>query len=105
MFTGGDLKGKRVDVKFYTVNDRRIDLNPNVGEDVYLLVFTGSYDPSGSSRGKERPLLMTNVYLFNERELCNSLKEKHVGVASSVRAEYWEKAEIIQKIGLVMTWA
>ena len=96
IFTDGDLKGKKVDVKFYPVNEHSIDLNPDVGDDVYLLIFTGSHRSSGSSKHQERQFRITNVYLFNERELCDSLRRDNVkvGVASSVKTEYWERGEI-----------
>ena len=54
IFTDGDLKGKKVDVKFYPVNEHSIDLDPDVGDDVYLLIFTGSHRSSGSSKHQER---------------------------------------------------
>lgn len=95
VFKDGDLKGKKVDVKFHPVNQRILDLKRDVSDDVYLLVFTGPYRPAGPSKGKERPYRITNVYLFNRRELCNLLGDRvKKSEATSVRTEYWEKAEI-----------
>jgi hypothetical protein len=102
VFTDGELKGKKVDVKFYAANEHIIDLNPNIKEEIYLLVFTGPYRAAGSSKNKERPFCIKNVYLFNELELCNSLKENGIklSVATSVRKEYWEKSQVYPKDNL-----
>lgn len=96
VFTDGELKGKKVDVKFHSLNEHLINLNKEAAEDVWLLVFTGPYEPAGHPRKKNRPFRITNTYLFNEKELCNDLKKqkRKVGVGTSLKREYWEKAEI-----------
>lgn len=96
IFMDGTLEGKKVNVKYYSANQHIIDLNPNVGEDIFLLILTGPYSSVSSSKDQKRPFCISNIYLFNERNLCNSLQGGNVkvGVGSSVRREYWEANEI-----------
>ncbi len=95
IFTEGSLKGKKVDIKYYTVNQHQIDLNPEISEDVYLLVFTGPYRSASSSEKQNRPFCISNIYIFNERELCDKVKNGvKVGKATSVKEEYWDRREI-----------
>lgn len=83
-------------MKFHSVNEHLINLSKKASEDVYLLVFTGAYEPASSSRGKNRPFRITNAYLFHEKKLCDDLKKqkRKVGVGTSLKREYWNKAEI-----------
>ena len=95
IFTDGDLNGKKVDIKYYAINEHSIDLNPKVDQDAYLLIFTGPYQPASSSKGKARPLSIDRIYLFNEKELCDQLVNSvKIGVATSVKSEYWNGKEI-----------
>ena len=96
VFNSGSLKGKRVDIKYLAVNNRILDINNKLTSEVYLLVFTGPYEAAQSSKDKVRPFCISNIYLFNENELCRELKdnEVHVGIATSVRKKYWEENEI-----------
>ncbi len=95
IFTDGDLNGKKVDIKYYAINQHLIDLNPEVDRDTYLLIFTGPYQPASSSKGKARPLRIDRIYLFNEKELCDQLFNRvKIGVATSVKPEYWNGKEI-----------
>ena len=95
IFTDGDLNGKKVDIKYYAINEHSIDLNPKVDQDTYLLIFTGPYQPASSSKGKARPLRIDRIYMFNEKELCDQLGYNvKIGIATSVRSEYWNGNEI-----------
>jgi hypothetical protein len=73
-----------------------INLNPDISEDVYPLIFTERYKAASSSKDGERPFCISNAYLFNEWKLCSALREKgiKVGVATSVRKEHWYEREI-----------
>ena len=95
-FTDGDLKGKKVDIKYHSVNEYLLNLNSNVEYDVFLLVFTGPYKPAASSKGQTRPFCISNVYLFNEMKLCEELRGERVkvGVAASVKKEHWDNSEV-----------
>ena len=96
IFTEGSLKGKKVDIKYYAVNQHQIDVNQEVSEDVYLLVFTGPYRPASSSEDQHRPFCISNIYLFNEKVLCDDLGKRDVKVskATSVRKELWDNHEL-----------
>ena len=95
IFTDGDLNGKKVDIKYYAINEHSIDLNPKVDQDTYLLIFTGPYHPASNSKGKARPLCIDRIYLFNEKELCDQLGNNFkIGAATSVKSEYWNGKEI-----------
>jgi len=95
VFKTGPLVGKTVNVKWYASSDNLLDLNPSGGADYYL-VLTGPSTHGGSSRGTERPWTIDSAYLFERAELMNKLRERgvKVGVATSVRNEAWEAAEI-----------
>lgn len=94
-FQSGKLKGKKVDIKCHAVNEHLLNLNPNIEEEVYLLVFTGQYRNAGTSKGEVRPYCISNVYLFNEGELCNKLRGKvKIGVATSVKNGFWDESVI-----------
>lgn len=95
IFTGGDLNGKKVDIKFHAINGHLINLNPKVDRDTYLLIFTGPYESVSSSKGKTRPLCIDKIYLFNEKDICDQLDNRvKVGIATSVKSEYWNGKEI-----------
>ena len=95
IFTDGDLIGKKVDIKYYAINNHLIDLNPQVDKDTYLLIFTGPYEPALSSKGKTRPMHIDKIHLFNEKMLCDQLNNRvKVGIATRVKSEYWEGKEI-----------
>ena len=96
IFNSPDLNGKKVDVKYSPFNEHLINLNPNVGEDIYLMVLTGPYKSASKAKHTYRPFCISNIYLFNEIDLCRTLtkKEVAVGTASSVKKELWDKAEI-----------
>jgi len=61
--------------------------------------MTGDYRSPASSRGVERPWIIKYVYLFKISELVKDLEARGVkiGIATSVRKELWERAEIYPK--------
>jgi Family of unknown function (DUF6998) len=95
VFKTGPLVGKTVNIKWYTTSDNLLDLSPSGGADYYL-VLAGPSTQGESSRGTERPWLIDSVYLFESSDLIDKLKERGVkiGIATSVRNEVWEAAEI-----------
>ena len=60
------------------------------------LVLTGPKSAATTSRGSLRPLVISNVYVFEMAELVSELRKRGVklGVAMSVAQSYWEEAEI-----------
>jgi len=94
-FTFGNLSGKSVDIKWYSKNEKILDINTKVLPDYYL-VMTGPGSPAVTSKGTIRPWLINNVYLFNSKKLVNDLKTsgRKIGIATSVRTYLWDEAEI-----------
>ncbi|PDM40527.1 MULTISPECIES: hypothetical protein [unclassified Geobacillus] len=84
-----------MNIKFYTKNERLLDINPNGLPDYYLLL-TGDLRSAASSRGWTRPWCISYVYLFEASALLEQLKARNVkiGIATSVAGRYWEDAEI-----------
>ena len=72
-----------------------LDINPNHVPD-FFLVFTGPKVPAGSSRGKTRPWIVEEVFLFGAPPLVERLRKRGVkiGIATSVRQAEWEAARI-----------
>jgi len=95
VFKTGPIAGKTVNIKWYTTSDNLLDMNASEGTDYYL-VLAGPKTQGTSSRGRERPWTIDSVYLFKSTELMDKLKERRVriGVATSVRREDWEAAEV-----------
>lgn len=94
-FQDEPLKGRSVNVKWYPKQEGLLDITPDFLPDYYL-VLAGPRSPAESSRGKTRPWLIKNVYLFETNSLIKSLK-KHgvkIGVATSLRQYFWDQSEI-----------
>ena len=94
-FRGGNLAGKSVDIKKYSLSQSILDIRPDALPDYYL-VLTGPKAPAASSRGTVQPWTIASVFLFDAFALMQRLTERGVkiGVATSVRQEYWREAEI-----------
>jgi hypothetical protein len=94
-FASGPLAGRNVDIKFYLKHESILDLNP-VNPPDYYLVLTGPRDTLTSSRGGVRPLIIESVFLFDGKRIIEILRQNgsKVGIASSIRQEYWNEAEI-----------
>mgnify|MGYP005750792115 CR=1 FL=1 len=94
-FLDGELEGKSVNIKFYTKNERLLDITPSYLPDYYL-VITG--DPGGniSSKGIAKPWCITNVFLFESKDLIEKLTQRNlkIGVATSVAKMFWTDAEL-----------
>lgn len=97
-FNHGQLAGKTVDVKTYAKREGIIDLRTSDLPDYYL-ILSGPVAPASSSRGQDRPWLLSGVHLFNANELVTTLQSRglRIGVATSVARSYWDKAEIYPK--------
>ena len=94
-FTAGSLAGKTVQIKYYPKNEGILDVKTEGHADFYL-VLTGPRAPATASRGKTRPWVIQAAYLFETAFLLSNLLERNVkiGVATSVRRELWDRAEI-----------
>lgn len=95
LFKTGPLRGKSVNVKLYEKKENILDISPGYLADYYLVLSGGTGDLL-SSRGKTRPLVISQVFLFNMNELMNRLGTSgvKVGIATSIRKSEWEKAMI-----------
>ncbi len=94
-FKTGALEGKTVNIKFYTKNQRGLDISQTPPRPDYFLVMTGEYSSANSSKGTSRPWVISNVYIFNSEKLINTLKEEvKIWVNTSVRKDLWDNAEI-----------
>ena len=99
-FRSGKLKGKSVNIKWYPKNERLLDIKyikeGNTIKPDYYLVMTGDYKPPTSSKGETRPWVIKYVFLFKTSQLIEELEKRgiKIGIATSVRKELWEQAEI-----------
>ena len=94
-FTDGPLAGQTVNVKWYGKRDGKLDINP-AGIPGNYLVLTGPKAEATTSRGQTRPLVITEVFLFDASALVDQLRSLGVslGVATGVRRHEWEKARL-----------
>ena len=97
-FTCGPLTGRTVDVKTYAKREGIIDLRTKDVPDYYL-VLSGPIGPAASSKGQDRPWLLSSIHLFDAPELISSLQLRSIkiGVAASVAKHYWDAAEVFPK--------
>ena len=106
-FNDGPLKGKTVNIKLYGKKENLLDINKDFLADYYL-VLSGPNSPAESSRGKTRPLILSQVHFFNMSRLVSELERRGVkiGVATSVRKQLWDEAMIYpdqRNIDLMLT--
>ena len=94
-FRSGNLVGRSVNIKYYTVRGGTLDITPESLPDYYL-VMEGKSDTPDSSKNKVYPANIGSVYLFESLSLMESLKERGVkiGTATSVVRHLWNSAEI-----------
>ena len=97
-FRSGSLAGRSVNVKWYARNESLLDIHTSGDCDDYL-VLSGPRSNQLTSRGGVRPWLIEAVYLFDCVDLSKSLSSAgvRIGVATSVRRESWEAAEIFPR--------
>ena len=97
-FIEGSLSGRTVNIKFYSKNERILDINPD-GIPDYYLVLSGPKTKAALSRGSTRPWVIKNVFLFEGPSLVEELQQRGVkiGTASSIKRNYWKLAEIYPK--------
>jgi len=93
-FLDGSLRGRTVNIKIYGKREGLLDITLSNLADYYL-VMTGPRSQPVTSKGTVRPIVISNVYLFNMKKLLGELKKRGVkiGVATSIAKEYWDEAE------------
>ncbi len=84
-----------MNIKFYPKNDGLLSVSPESVLD-YILVLAGPRSPAMSSRGQPHPAVIEAVFLFDAGKLITEFKSKgiKIGVATSVRQNLWQQAEI-----------
>ncbi len=94
-FAGGPLAGCSVNIKFHPKNEGLLALSPQAVLD-YILVLAGPRSPAASSRGQTRPCVIEAVFLFDAGKLLKELISRgiKISVATSVRKNLWQQAEI-----------
>ena len=94
-FTSGQLAGRSVNVKKYSLDQGLLDIRLDALPD-FFLVLAGARTPAASSRGTTQPWTIEAVYLLQAAPLVAQLRERGVkiGVATSVRRHVWDDAEI-----------
>ena len=94
-FSTGPLAGCTANIKWYAMREGILDITPDALPDYYL-VLTGPQAKSSTSSGGRRPWLIKNVYLFDAQVLVSKLSQcgVKIGIATSVRSELWQSAEI-----------
>ena len=95
IFGSGDLKGKSVNIKWYTVRKGIISLSRDQPRPDYYLMMTGP-KTYGNSEGRSYPLIISSVYLFDSKRLFQDLESRDlpIGNPTSVRLALWNEAEI-----------
>ena len=98
IFSSGILKGKSVNIKYYSKEEHLLDINMKDSPDFYL-VLTGVKSIAASSKGKTRPFVISSAFLFDAEKLLNTLvaRKVKIGVATSVISSMWEEACIYPK--------
>lgn len=95
VFRSGKLEGRSVNIKWNPKHEGFLDLNPTAVPDFYL-VMAGPKSQAASSRGGTRPFKICSVFLFDSKALMEKLQGAGVkiGVATSLRKELWDSAEV-----------
>jgi hypothetical protein len=95
IFRSGPLAGRSVNVKWYGLAESLLDVHRGEGPDTYL-VMTGPRSAAATSRGRTRPWVISQVYLFEHAALMTELRARglKIGIATSVRRALWDAAEI-----------
>jgi hypothetical protein len=94
-FRSGAISGRTVNIKWYLKREGILDITQADVLDYYL-VLAGPRSTALSRRGSTRPWRIDSVHLFDARALAADLLARgcRIGVASSVRNDPWDAAEI-----------
>jgi hypothetical protein len=94
-FVSGPLSGKTVNIKAYSKRENVLDINPDHVPDFYL-VLAGPKTQPATSRGGQRPWVISEVFLFDARAMIDRIRSRrtNIGIATSVPSAEWEKARV-----------
>lgn len=97
VFGNGPLRGRSVNIKYYTRHERLLDLKTENGPDYYL-VMTGPPAAPVASRRQIRPWVIVSVFVFEAVTLLSELRRrnprKRIGLATYVPADLWNGVEV-----------
>lgn len=95
LFKEGRLRGKSVNVKWYSLQEYIIDIREAFLPD-YFLIMTGPL--ANKLRAKSRLLFIDSVFLFDAHKLIDELKVKGEPVyekaPTPIDSSYWKPAEL-----------
>lgn len=94
VFRSGNLAGRSVNVKFYSSNDRTLDVNTTAVPPDFYLVLTGPRAARGLLEEPPPLFALDHIYLFEHATLLPLLKGLAIGAATSVRKAIWDAAEV-----------
>ena len=92
LFSSGRLKGRSVDIKYMSTESGLLNMTLEDPPDFYL-ALTGPRVAASSSRGTSQPWTIAFAFLFDASDLVRRLQVK-IGVATSIRRQFWDAAEI-----------
>lgn len=95
-FYQGELAPCSVNVKWYIQREGVVDITPGFLPDYYLILVGPPPTATAALGLRNRPWKIAGVHLFDANELVDTLEVRgvRVGIASSVRRNLWEAAEI-----------
>lgn len=94
-FTTGSLKGRSVDIKWYSKMEGLLDIDPDRLPDYYL-ILTGPIGDATSTREATRPWLISFVYIFDAHVLVDQMDTRRIKpeTPTSVAKQLWQEAEL-----------
>jgi len=94
-FQSGTLKGKSVNVKFYSKRETLLDLSLDSPPDYYL-VLSGPKISQTSSKNTTRPLVITYIFLIHSDTFLQQSKQRGIKITkqTSTIESQWTEYEI-----------
>lgn len=95
-FFQGELAPCSVNIKWYAMREGLVDISPGFLPDYYLILVGPPPSATAALGLRNRPWKICGAHLFDANELVDALEMRgvRVGIASSVRRDLWDAAEI-----------
>ena len=91
-YRGAPLRGRRVEIKYYTKWNRDLDMKTGDPKPAFYLVITGPPKREREAEGTPSPWVVESVFLFETEALERVVVPKKDPV--SIKKELWTAAEI-----------
>ena len=91
-YKGEPLKGRKVEIKYYTKCDRSLDLKTGVEKPAFYLVMTGPPKRDNEDKDTPAPWVIESVFLFETEALEQVVVPKKDPVG--IKKERWVEAQI-----------